>query len=64
MKIKWTLKAQSDLVEIARYIKLDNADAARKLLLNIRKRVLLLQENVFLGRVVPEVSNKMIREVI
>ena len=64
MKIKWTQKAQSDLVGIARYIQADNVDAAKRLLINLRKRVLLLQDNVFLGRVVPEVSNKMIREVI
>ena len=64
MKLNWTHKAQKDLVEIARYIKRYNHEAARRLLLNIRMKVFLLQDNLFLGRKVPEAADKTIRELL
>ncbi|MBN2658499.1 MAG: type II toxin-antitoxin system RelE/ParE family toxin [Spirochaetales bacterium] len=64
MKIYWTRKSQNDLFEIARFIKRDNDEAAKRIIQSIRKRVLLLIENPFLGRMVPEISDNSIRELI
>ena len=64
MDIFWTGKAQEDLVSIGSFIRRDNPKAANRLITNIRKRTLLLKSNAYIGRAVPEVSDKSIREIL
>jgi toxin ParE1/3/4 len=64
MTIHWTQKAQNDLVSIGLYIKNDNAEIARKFIMAIRKRVLMLKENPGIGRIVPEINQVDIKELI
>ena len=63
-KINWTQKAQQDLISIGLYIKEDNPEIAGKFLSEIRKRVLMLKENPQIGRVVPELNQTELRELI
>ena len=64
MKIKWTQKAQKDLISIGLYIKNDNPEIARKFIIAIRKRVMILKDNPQIGRMVPELNKADIRELL
>ncbi len=64
MKVFWTNKAQEDLISIGRFIRRDNPKAANRLIINIRKRVLPLKNNPYIGRTVSELSDKSIREIL
>ena len=64
MDIFWTGKAQKDLFSIGSFVRRDNPKAANRLISNIRKRTLLLKTNAYIGRAVPEVSDKSIREIL
>ena len=63
-KIFWTQKAQTDLINIGLFIKKDKPIAAKKFVSEIRERVLSLKNNPEIGRVVPEINNPQIREII
>ena len=64
MNIYWTRKAQRDLLNIGHYIGLDNPAAAKRTVFNIRKRVLKLKKNSYIGRRVPETAEESIREIL
>ena len=64
MDIFWTGKAQKNLVSIGSFIRRDNPKAANRSISNIRKRTLLLKSNPNIGRAVPEVADKSIREIL
>ncbi len=64
MKIIWAPLAIDRATEIAEYIALDNPTAAQKWIDLIFQEVELLVSSPQMGRVVPEIGSKQIRELI
>ena len=64
MKIIWSLLAIDRASEIAEYIYSDNPTAANKWIDDIFENVLILQTSPKMGRKVPEINRKEIREII
>ena len=64
VKIIWTERALSDLENIAEYIANDSERYANLTIKNIFNQVLILEKHPFMGRVVPELNNERIRELI
>ena len=64
MKIIWSPLAIDRTTEIAEYIALDNPAAAPKWIGLIFQEVELLVSSPKMGRVVPEIGSKQIRELI
>jgi len=64
MKIIWSPLAIDQVTEIAEYIANDNAIAAEKWIKSVFNRVSNLVKFPKIGRVVPEVNRKNIREII
>ena len=64
MKIIWSPLAIDRVSGIAEYISLDNPTAAQKWVDNIFKKVVSLQSSPEIGRIVPEIERKEIRELI
>ncbi len=64
MKIVWSPLAIDRATEIAEYISLDNPTAANKWIDNIFDKVLILKSSPGVGRKVPEINRKEIREII
>jgi len=63
-RLRWTLRAQSDLFEIARFIARDSPEAARRWVAMLRKRARAAARMPRAGRRVPELSRDDVREVI
>jgi toxin ParE1/3/4 len=64
MKIIWTPLSIQRIQEIADYIAIDNISAANDWIDSIFKKVDLLKSSPELGRIVPEIMKKEIRELI
>lgn len=64
MKILWSRLAVERASEICDYIALDNPTAAANWIETIFKKIEQLKSSPLSGRVVPEVNNKEIRELI
>ena len=64
MKILWSPLALSRLQNIVEYISLDNKEIARKWAIRIFDSVKILEQTPDLGRIVPEMNQKDIRELI
>lgn len=64
MKIIWSPLAIDRATEIAEYISLDNPTAAQNWIDTIFKKVKTLETSSQIGRIVPEVERKEIRELI
>ena len=64
MKVIWSPLAIDRASEIAEYISLDNPTAANKWIDNIFEKVLILKSSPKMGRKVPEINRKEIREII
>lgn len=64
VKIVWTEISISDLKEIFDYISEDSDRYAIITTNKIYQRVQILIENIALGRIVPEINDKFIRELI
>ena len=64
MKIVWSPLAIDRAAEIAEYISSDNPAAAREWVDKIFEKVALLSSSPEIGRVVPEIERKEIREII
>jgi toxin ParE1/3/4 len=64
MKIIWSPLAIDRATEIAEYIALDNPTAAQKWIDLIFQEVELLVSSPKMGRAVPEIGSKQIRELI
>ena len=64
MKIVWSPLAIDSAAEIAEYISSDNPAAAREWVDKIFEKVALLSSSPEIGRVVPEIERKEIREII
>jgi len=64
MRVAWTELSVEKLEEIADYISIDNQASAKNWVINIRKSVVKLNDFPELGRVVPEIGRKDIRELV
>jgi toxin ParE1/3/4 len=64
VKISWSARALTDLKDIGEYIAKDSPRYAKMTLERIIVRVKTIEENPNIGRVVPELNQKDIREII
>jgi len=64
VKIKWTEESLDQLLNIEAYIAKDSPARAVHFVDQIIEHVLLLEDNPRAGRMVPEISNSDIRELI
>lgn len=64
MKVGWTLEAFQRLIDIEIFISNDNPIRARKFVEHLIERGESLSENPQIGRIVPELSNPLIRELL
>ena len=62
--VRWTPPAVADLLAIFEYVARDSPQAARRLRDELRTRTTALRDHPHLGRVVPELGNESIREII
>jgi toxin ParE1/3/4 len=63
LRLRWSQRAQNDLVEIASFIARDDPAAARAWIKRLRDRARLAATMPYGGRVVPEQHDERIREV-
>ena len=63
-KVVWTQRALSDLEGIGEYISKDSFKYAGFTLEKLINTESLIESNPFIGRIVPEINNKLIREII
>ncbi len=63
-KIKFAKRSLDDLESIAEYISRDSARYANITVQKILERTKILEVNPLIGRIVPEVNKKEIREII
>ena len=63
-RLRWTQRAQSDLLEIARFIARHNPEAARRWVAMLRKRARAAARMPRAGRRVPELGRDDVREVV
>lgn len=64
VKINWTTQAKNDLISIAEYIGQNSKKYARIQIQRIRERVRQLPKHPNSGRIVPELENPRIRELV
>lgn len=64
VQINWTLQAKKDLKEIAEYISRDSKIYAKRQVLKIRNRTIILITQPYSGRIVPELQEEIVRELI
>ncbi len=64
VQINWTLQAISDLKDIAEYIAKDSKKYAKLQIVRIRFRTKILSSQIYSGKVVTEIGNQSIRELI
>ena len=64
VKLVWTELSTEDLKEIFDYIAMDSVRYASITVNKIYNRVQDIKDNPYVGRIVPEINRKVIREVI
>jgi plasmid stabilization system protein ParE len=64
VKIKWTEISLIDLKEIHDYISEDSSYYASVTVNKIYHKVDLISKNLYLGKITPEINEKLIRKVI
>jgi len=64
VKVRWTRPALDDLLSIFRYVARDNPDAAFRLRDRLREATALLVDHPRMGRVVPEIGDESVREIV
>jgi len=64
MKIIWSPTARTKIKEILEYMSEDNPDAALTLIDHLETKVGKLKDNPESGRVLPEIKNDKIREIV
>lgn len=64
MKIIWSPTARNRLVEILDHVTQDNSDAALHLIECIETSIYKLAQNPLIGRIVPEMDNLHIQEIV
>lgn len=63
-RVQWVTPAKADLLEAVAFIRREQPAAARRLYAEIQRQTKLLRTHPMLGRVVPEVKNRYLRELI
>lgn len=63
-KVIWSARALRDLEDIGNYIARDSLTYAKRTLERIISTSSLIEKNPLMGRIVPEVNDKSIREII
>lgn len=63
-RLNWTMQAEKDLKNIYEYIAMDSSRYAKIHINRIRDKARTLKQQPRLGRVVPELGNENIRELI
>jgi toxin ParE1/3/4 len=63
-KIIWTGRSLKDLEEIGEYIAKDSPKYAKLTLEKLIETTRLIEQNPLIGRIVPEVKQKNIREIV
>lgn len=63
VQINWTFQAKGDLQSIAEYISKDSKRYAKLQVSRINHKTKILKTQIRLGKVVPEISKKSIREL-
>lgn len=63
-RLNWTELSINDLINIAEFISKDSAKYSVIQIKRIRERARLLKTQPFLGRIVPEINNEFVRELI
>jgi len=64
VRINWTFQAKNDLKAIAEYIARDSRYYAKMQIIRIRNRTKIIKKYPRIGRIVPEIDNEIIRELI
>lgn len=64
MKVIWSPTARNKIKEILEYISEDNPDAALALIDTFEEKVEKLKQNPDSGRLLPEINNDKIREIV
>jgi toxin ParE1/3/4 len=64
VRINWTFQAINDLKDIANYISKDSKLYAKRQVLKIRNRTRVLKSLNYSGRMIPEIQDENIREII
>ena len=62
--VKWSVPAKNDLKQIHDYIAKDSKYQAQKVILEIVAKTETLTELPEIGRIVPEISDQNVRELI
>lgn len=64
VQINWTPQARDDLKNIAEYISSDSVRYAKLQVVKIRTRTQILKSHIQSGKIVTEINDKNIRELI
>lgn len=64
VKVIWTARSLKDLEEIGDYISKDSSKYAKLTIAKLIETCKLIEHNQLIGRIVPEVKSKNIREII
>ncbi|HEX9828491.1 MAG TPA: type II toxin-antitoxin system RelE/ParE family toxin [Flavobacteriaceae bacterium] len=64
VRINWTLQSVSDLKDIAEYISKDSKKYAKLWVIRISNRTKILKSQIHSGKIVPEINQQSIRELI
>jgi len=64
VKVIWTARSLTDLEEFGEYISKDSSRFAKLTLEKLIETAKLIEHNQLIGRIVPEVKQKDIREII
>ena len=64
VRINWTPQARDDLKSIAEYISSDSVRYAKLQVVKIRTRTKILKSHIKSGKIVTEINDKNIRELI
>ena len=62
--VKWAITAKNDLEKICDYIKRDSQYYSAKVFKDVLNKSKILENFPEIGRIVPEINNKSIRELI
>ena len=64
MRLRWTDRARRDLLSIGRFIARDKPGAARRWVERLRRRARDAARHPYAGRMVPELGQDHVREVL
>ena len=64
VQLNWTFQAKDDLKSITEYISKDSEKYAQLQIFRLRQRTKILTSQVYSGKIVPEMENQHIRELI